>query len=65
MEFTYVIQMYKRMVPIRNGINSINILYKGFFKIIPIYYGEWVKNLKSTFKYVFIELNKMKLTAVI
>ena len=54
----------KTTFPIINGINNINILYTGSHKRIPKYYGQWVKNLKSLFQYVCMELNKMKLTWV-
>ena len=57
--------MYKTSLSIKNGINSINILYTGSYKSIPIYYGDQVKNFKSAFKFAYIELNKEKLTRVI
>ena len=55
----------KTTFPIKNGINNTNILYTSSYKRIPIYNCQQVKNFKSAFKYVCVELNKMKLTRLI
>ena len=39
LKLTYVIQMYKSIFPIKNGINSINILYTGLPKCFQIHYS--------------------------
>ena len=49
----------------KNGVNCINILYAGSYRKIPMYQGRLVKKFKSFFKYICIELNKMKLIRVI
>ena len=38
MELKYVIQICENMFPIKNGVNSINILYAGSHKFFPIHY---------------------------
>ena len=50
MKLTYIIKMHKNTLPIKNGINNVNILYTGSYKRIPIYYGLYgEKNLKVHF----------------
>ena len=53
--------MCNTILPVKNGINSINILHTGYYKRILIYYCQYMKNFKS----VCIKLNKVKLTRVI
>ena len=65
MKLTYIFSMYKTTLLIKNGLNSINILYTDSYKKIPIHCGQKVKIFESAFKYVCIELNKEKLTQVI
>ena len=42
MKLTY--KMKKTTLPLKNRINNVNILYTGSYKIITVYYGQYVKN---------------------
>ena len=59
MKLTSVIQVYKSMFFfIKNGLNSINILYTGSHKSFSMHYGLWQIELKQ----IYTTLNVMKLT---
>ena len=64
MKLTLVIQIYKSMFHIKNGINSINIFHKGSHKSFLIHYGVWRGNFQSVFYHFYIALNTKKLTYV-
>ena len=38
-KITHAVQMYKRMLPMKSGLYSINILYIGIHKNYPIHFG--------------------------
>ena len=46
MKLTYVIQIFKTMFPMKNGLNSINILYAGVHKSFSKHKGLWGGCLK-------------------
>ena len=39
----------KSLIPMKNGINSLYILYAGSYERIPMYQGQCAKNFKSAF----------------
>ena len=49
MKLTYVIQIYKSMFPMKNGLNSLNIMYTGSHKSFLIHYGSWSEVFKAHF----------------
>ena len=51
--------MYKSLFSMKNGINSVNILYADFYKRILMYYGQRVKKFKSAFEYICVELYEL------
>ena len=53
MKLTYVIQVYKSIFPMKNGLNSINILYTSFHKSFPIQYTYGKENLKRILTYLY------------
>ena len=48
-EITDAIQIHKSIFPVKNGINSWNILHRGSHKSVPIHNGLWRKNFKAYF----------------
>ena len=57
MELTCIIQIYKSMFTMKNGLNSINIFYIGSHKNFPIHYSQWEKNFKRILAYLHNEMN--------
>ena len=49
MKLIYVIQVNKNMFPMKNGLNSINILYTGSHKSFLIHYSHLETNFKVHF----------------
>ena len=45
MKLTCVIQIYKNMFLMKNGLNCMNILYTGSHKSFPIHYGLWGRGI--------------------
>ena len=43
MKLIYVTEVYKSMFPVKNGTNSLNILYTGSYNSFTIDYGLWEK----------------------
>ena len=57
MKLTRVLQIYHKIFHIENGVHRTNSSRTKTHKRIPIHHGQWVKNFKSLFQYVYIILN--------
>ena len=66
MKVTYVIQIQKCMIPTKNGLNILNILYKGSDENFPIHFELWegglIFNAYCNILYIYIALSIKKLT---
>ena len=51
MESTYVNQVYKNMVPLKNDVKSTNVLCTGSHKSFPILWGNTFKVLRCIISY--------------